>query len=86
MRIQYHTYILHVRYFDIRLEPLLARIKEKRSAVLCPMIDVISDRSLNYGFIGMEARGGFWWSLHFSWRPMPPHERQRRHSVTDYIR
>jgi hypothetical protein len=32
-----------------RLEPLLLRIKEKRSAVLCPGIDMISEQNMAYG-------------------------------------
>jgi len=31
-----------------RLEPLLQRIKEKRSAVLVPIIDVIDDNTFEY--------------------------------------
>jgi len=31
-----------------RLEPLLQRIKEKRSAVLVPIIDVIDDKTFEY--------------------------------------
>lgn len=70
----------------IRLEPMLARIHEDRRTVVCPIIDVISDRSLAYGAIGAESVGGFWWSLHFSWRPMPHRERKRRKSPVDSIR
>ncbi|CAF4376133.1 unnamed protein product, partial [Adineta steineri] len=49
------------------LEPILARIKEKRSAVLCPSIDSISDQNMAYGNSGFGSVGGFWWSLHFQW-------------------
>ena len=35
-----------------RLEPLLLRIKEKRSAVLCPGIDMISEQNMGYGVSG----------------------------------
>jgi len=31
-----------------RLEPLLLRIKQKRSAILCPSIDMISDQNMAY--------------------------------------
>jgi len=44
------------------------------------MIDVISAQTLAYSGIGAGSVGGFWWSLHFSWRPIPPHERKRRGS------
>jgi polypeptide N-acetylgalactosaminyltransferase len=35
------------------LEPILARIKEKRSAILCPTIDSIDDKTMEYhnGFL-----------------------------------
>ena len=69
-----------------RLEPLLARIKEDRTAVLCPMIDLIDKDTLEYGGTGSFSVGGFWWSLHFSWRPIPIREHKRRKSEVDPIR
>jgi polypeptide N-acetylgalactosaminyltransferase len=65
------------------LEPLLARIREKRTAVVCPIIgrlpsaciessvhllsDVINDRSFAYQK-GIELfRGAFNWNLQFRW-------------------
>lgn len=60
------------------LEPLLNRIKEDRTAVLCPEIDLIDKDTLQYGGTGSFSVGGFWWSLHFSWRPIPGHEKERR--------
>ncbi|XP_050418639.2 probable N-acetylgalactosaminyltransferase 9 isoform X1 [Patella vulgata] len=68
------------------LEPLLARIKEDRKNVLCPEIDLIDKESLQYGGTGSFSVGGFWWSLHFSWRPIPQREKDRRKSSTDPIR
>ncbi|OZC08470.1 glycosyltransferase, group 2 family protein, partial [Onchocerca flexuosa] len=54
------------------LEPLLARIKDNRSAVLCPIIDHISAETLAYsGNDRVTDVGGFWWSLHFRWDPVP---------------
>lgn len=51
------------------LEPLLATIAADRSAVVCPVIDIISDRTLEY--IGGNRYyfqvGGFIWSGHFTW-------------------
>jgi hypothetical protein len=35
--------------FFYRLEPLLLRIKQKRSAILCPGIDMISEQNMGYG-------------------------------------
>ena len=58
--------------FKLRLEPILARIKEKRSAVVCPLIDSIDDKTLMYYGGGQGgARGIFSWSLFFDWGQMP---------------
>lgn len=47
------------------LEPLLARVKENRTNVVCPVIDIISDE--NFGFMkSFEMHSGaFNWQLHF---------------------
>lgn len=68
------------------LQPMLARIGEDRTAVVCPTIDLIDAHGMNYNGVGGSAVGGFWWGLHFSWRDMPQSERKRRKSVTDPIR
>ncbi|KAK3762295.1 hypothetical protein RRG08_006040 [Elysia crispata] len=68
------------------LEPLLNRIHEDRTAVLCPEIDLIDKDTLQYAGTGSFNVGGFWWSLHFSWRPIPSHESYRRKSKIDPIR
>lgn len=65
---------------------MLARIKEDRTAVLCPEIDLIDKNTLQYGGTGSFSVGGFWWSLHFSWRPIPEHEQKRRSSGIAPIR
>ena len=70
-------------FFCNRIEPLLARIKEDHRAVLCPEIDLIDKDTLQYGGTGSFSRGGFWWSLHFSWRPIPESERKRRDEHPD---
>ncbi|EFO27036.2 polypeptide N-acetylgalactosaminyltransferase [Loa loa] len=54
------------------MEPLLARIKENRKAVVCPVIDVINERTFAYQK-GIELfRGGFNWNLQFRWYALPP--------------
>uniref|UniRef100_A0A1I7ZP92 Polypeptide N-acetylgalactosaminyltransferase n=1 Tax=Steinernema glaseri TaxID=37863 RepID=A0A1I7ZP92_9BILA len=60
------------------LEPLLQRIKNKRTAVVCPIIDSISSADMQYqgGYIG--GIGTFWWSLHFKMDPIPKREQERR--------
>lgn len=47
------------------LEPLLARVKENRMNVVCPVIDIISDE--NFGYLkSFELHwGAFNWQLHF---------------------
>lgn len=47
------------------LLPLLARVKENRKNVVCPVIDIISDS--NFGYIkSFELHwGAFNWQLHF---------------------
>ena len=42
------------------------------------MIDAIDDKSLEYSKNGGVAVGGFTWSLHFTWREVPAHEKLRR--------
>ena len=54
-----------------RLEPMLARIKEDRSNVLCPMVDAIHDDTLEFGDYGGYQIGGFTWSLFFNWMNVP---------------
>lgn len=69
-----------------RLEPILQRIKDKRNAVVCPVIDMISDDSMAYLGGAAGGIGTFWWSLHFKMDPMPERERKRRkNSQTDPI-
>ncbi|KAK2711448.1 hypothetical protein QYM36_012572 [Artemia franciscana] len=64
------------------LEPLLARIKESRTAVLVPIIDVIDDKTLQYFSSNGEffEIGGFTWSGHFTWIHVPEREKKRRGS------
>ncbi|XP_013772699.1 polypeptide N-acetylgalactosaminyltransferase 1-like [Limulus polyphemus] len=65
------------------LEPLLQRIKEDRKVVLCPIMDVIDDKTLHY--LGNNKEdfhiGGFTWNGHFTSIEIPEWEEQRRKSV-----
>ena len=54
------------------LEPLLERIKEKKSAVVCPVIDIINDDSFAYVKSFSLHWGAFNWELHFRWFTMSP--------------
>ncbi|NWY48144.1 GLT13 acetylgalactosaminyltransferase, partial [Sylvia atricapilla] len=60
------------------LEPLLARIKEDRKTVVCPIIDVISDDTFEYMAGSDMTYGGFNWKLNFRWYPVPQREMERR--------
>ena len=49
------------------LEPLLAEIARNRKAVVCPIIDVISDDTFEYVTASDMTWGGFNWKLNFRW-------------------
>ncbi|CAG2170736.1 unnamed protein product, partial [Oppiella nova] len=49
------------------LEPLLSRIVEDRTRVVCPIIDVISDENFEYIPASDMTWGGFNWKLNFRW-------------------
>uniref|UniRef100_A0A3B4BHY9 Polypeptide N-acetylgalactosaminyltransferase n=2 Tax=Periophthalmus magnuspinnatus TaxID=409849 RepID=A0A3B4BHY9_9GOBI len=69
------------------LEPLLQRIKEEPSAVVCPVIDVIDWNTFQYlGNSGEPQIGGFDWRLVFTWHSVPNYEQERRRAPTDVIR
>ena len=51
------------------LPPLLSRIAEDNTRVLCPMIDIINADTFEYTSSPM-VKGGFNWGLHFSWEQL----------------
>ncbi|KAK2164304.1 hypothetical protein LSH36_66g06002 [Paralvinella palmiformis] len=57
------------------LEPILADIKEDPTRVICPIIGSISGYTLAYNVGTSVARGGFWWSMHFSWESLPKRDK-----------
>ena len=65
------------------MEPLLDRIGRNSSNVVCPVIDVIDDDTLEYHYrdSGGVNVGGFDWNLQFNWHAVPDHEK-RKHSHT----
>lgn len=65
------------------LEPILARIKEKRSAILCPTIDNIDDKTMAYHGSGGAGYGIFTWSLFFTWGSIPDRVNRKRKSHLD---
>ncbi|XP_060681448.1 polypeptide N-acetylgalactosaminyltransferase 4 [Hemiscyllium ocellatum] len=69
------------------LEPLLARISENETAVVCPVIDTIDWNTFAfYMQTGEPMIGGFDWRLTFQWHVVPDGERKRRNSRVDPIR
>ncbi|XP_014672993.1 PREDICTED: polypeptide N-acetylgalactosaminyltransferase 16-like isoform X2 [Priapulus caudatus] len=68
------------------LQPLLQRVKENPSAVVSPVIDVISDDTFQYFSSSAELRGGFDWSLHFKWEPIPKDARGKMKTPIDAIK
>lgn len=70
----------------VRLEYILDRIARNRKTVVCPMIDAINDKTLEYAIGGGLAVGGFTWSLHFTWRSVPDRDLKQRSSEADPVR
>jgi len=60
------------------LEPLLNEIHKDRTAVVCPIIDVISDDTFEYITGSDMTWGGFNWKLNFRWYSVPQRELERR--------
>ena len=78
-------YIFLLFFPVFRIEPILARIKEDRSNVLCPIVDAIDDQTLTYSKNGGYQVGGFTWSMHFTWRDVPERDVASR-KYTDPVR
>lgn len=69
------------------LEPLLERISNDETAIVCPVIDTIDWNTFEfYMQTGEPMIGGFDWRLTFQWHSVPKHERDRRTSRIDPIR
>ena len=70
------------------LEPMLDRIKENRSNVVTPVIDVLDDETLRYQYGSAKGTsvGGFDWNLQFNWHAIPDHEKKRRASDVAPVR
>ncbi|XP_023163949.2 putative polypeptide N-acetylgalactosaminyltransferase 9 isoform X2 [Drosophila hydei] len=69
------------------LEPLLDRIARNSTTVVCPVIDVIDDTTLEFHYrdsSGVNV-GGFDWNLQFSWHSVPEREKKRHNSTSEPV-
>ncbi|KAH9370958.1 hypothetical protein HPB48_013396 [Haemaphysalis longicornis] len=60
------------------LEPLLERIAQDRTRVVCPVIDIINDETFAYVRSFEMHWGAFNWEMHFRWFPVGSRELRRR--------
>ncbi|KAG6440635.1 hypothetical protein O3G_MSEX001386 [Manduca sexta] len=69
------------------LEPLLDRIARNKTTVVCPVIDVIDDNTLEYHYRDSSSVnvGGFDWNLQFNWHPVPARERARHQNTAEPV-
>ncbi|XP_045516567.1 putative polypeptide N-acetylgalactosaminyltransferase 9 isoform X4 [Pieris brassicae] len=69
------------------LEPLLDRIARNKTTVVCPVIDVIDDNTLEYHYRDSSSVnvGGFDWNLQFNWHPVPAKERSRHKHTAEPV-
>ncbi|XP_052741394.1 putative polypeptide N-acetylgalactosaminyltransferase 9 isoform X2 [Bicyclus anynana] len=69
------------------LEPLLDRIARNKTTVVCPVIDVIDDNTLEYHYRDSSSVnvGGFDWNLQFNWHPVPASERARHKHTAEPV-
>lgn len=69
------------------LEPLLDRIARDSTTVVCPVIDVIDDTTLEFHYrdSGFVNVGGFDWNLQFNWHAVPERERKRHKNSAEPV-
>lgn len=69
---------LHLYSYVICVETYTSFFVFFRTAVVCPIIDVISDETFEYMAGSDMTYGGFNWKLNFRWYPVPQREMDRR--------
>lgn len=68
------------------LEPLLDRIRQDRTIVPVPVIDIISSTDFLYSGTPPEVIGGFSWDMQFNWHSLPLSARDKRKDSSEPIR
>ena len=68
------------------LEPLLDRIRQDRTIVSVPVIDIISSSDFSYSKTPAEVIGGFSWDMQFNWHSLPQSIRNERKDSSQPIR
>ena len=68
------------------LEPLLDRIRQDRTIVSVPVIDIISSSDFSYSRTPAEVIGGFSWDMQFNWHSLPQSIRNQREDSSQPIR
>lgn len=68
------------------LEPLLDRIRQDRTIVAVPVIDIISSSDFSYSGTPAEVIGGFSWDMQFNWHSLPQSIRNQRKDLSQPIR
>ncbi|GFT97997.1 polypeptide N-acetylgalactosaminyltransferase 11 [Nephila pilipes] len=72
----------HCEVNEVWLEPLLKRIQQNHTTVVCPIIDIINADTFEY-VSSPIVRGGFNWGLHFKWDSVHPNQLR---SKDDFIK
>jgi polypeptide N-acetylgalactosaminyltransferase len=77
----------HVECAPGWLEPLLERIALNSTTVVCPVIDVIDDKSLAFSYQSSEMLqiGGFEWEMTFTWFMVPQRLRNLRKDASEPV-
>lgn len=78
----------HCECMEGWIEPLLDRIKQDPTTVVCPVIDVIDDQTFQYHYSKAYFTnvGGFDWGLQFNWHAIPERDRKLRSRAIDPVR